>query len=81
MDMDMYKILAWLPGTEYFVATDSTGSMGWLTPNQFQVQGDWFLNAACAKYGYRRFRHPIEVSSLADVAKMAQALQQSDLLE
>lgn len=51
--MDTYEILAWLPGTDRFVAKDATGRVGCLrSDGGFAPAFARFFEAAVEKYGY-----------------------------
>lgn len=51
--MEKYIILAWLPSSDYFVASDANGEIGSLTSDGFEKMGEWFLASAVAKHNYK----------------------------
>lgn len=73
----MYTLLAWLPGSENFVATDPAGVMGFLTPSGFQPQGPWLLESATEKYWYEPLPSAVKASS-AQASQMAVELQAAE---
>lgn len=58
-----YTAYAWLPGTPFFVAEDSLGQIGFLSPEGFEPRGENFLKAATLKYNYRRLAEPVSVTA------------------
>lgn len=73
----MYTLLAWLPGSENFVATDPSGAMGFLTPEGFHPQGPWLLESATEKYWYEPLRAPVQASA-ARAQQLAGELQAAE---
>lgn len=61
------------------VASDGGGTTGWLSPGGFQEMGPWFLNAACAKYGYQRLEQPVRVASLPEIVAVVGRLRDGSL--
>jgi hypothetical protein len=57
--MENYKVVAWLPGTPNFAVIAPDGKVGYVRAEgapEFVEQFPQFIDAACAKYGYKRIK-------------------------
>lgn len=74
----MYKVLAWLPGTDHLIVEDQQANeIGWVNHEGYHSE-PWrsFLDAACAKYGYKRLQKTVELTALANVQALGRELQE-----
>jgi hypothetical protein len=60
--MELYSILAWLPGEITFYALDPTGQVGLLSPNGFANTNAHYVDSAILKWGFKDLR-PLKITA------------------